>query len=273
MINERPEVPVSVVIPCFRCSGTITRAIDSIKLQSNKPAEVILVDDASGEETLQVLQKLSKESHGWIKLVQLKDNCGAASARNAGWEIASQPYIAFLDADDAWHPDKLEIQHAYMKNHPQVILCGHAHRMIRKVNILPDWKIGTWTVQQIYKWQLLISNRFVTPSVMLRREIDYRFVEGQRYMEDHMMWLETVCAGGVVVKLSAELAAIYKDSYGAKGLSSRLWDMERADLGNYLRLYRDNCINVFNFSALSIFSFLKYVRRLMIYYGYMKWKS
>lgn len=273
MIKESGSAPVSVVIPCFRCAATIGRAVASIAQQTRKPAEVILVDDASGDGTLAVLQQLAQSYPGWLKVLQSDENRGAASARNAGWAAASQPYIAFLDADDAWHPQKIEIQYAYMCAHPEVILCGHRHRLIRQTGALPDWKVGEWKEERIHKWVLLLSNRFVTPSVMVRRDVGHRFVERQRYMEDHMLWLLLVCSGGAVVKLSAELAAIYKRPFGVMGLSAQVWSMERGDLGNYRRLYRAGCINGFQLGLLGLYSALKYLRRLLIYWGYLRWKK
>ncbi|HUW25576.1 MAG TPA: glycosyltransferase family 2 protein [Gallionella sp.] len=265
--------PVSVVIPCFRCATTIGRAVASIAQQTQKPAEVILVDDASGDETWSSLQKLAQKYPEWIKVLQLNENKGAASTRNRGWEAASQPYIAFLDADDAWHPRKIEIQYAYMKAHPEVALCGHSHRLLWQKDALPDWEVLQPAEQHIYKWKMLLSNPFVTPSVMLRRDIEQRFVERQRYMEDHMLWLKIICGGGRIVKLSTELAAIYKRPFGITGLSAQFVNMERSDLGNYLRLYRANCIGAPLLGVLSIYSLLKYLRRLLIYWGYLRWRK
>lgn len=266
-------VPVTVLIPCFRCTRTIGRAIDSIVQQTQKPAEVILVDDASGDETLGLLRQIEQQYSGWIKVIALQENAGAASARNAGWAAATQTYIAFLDSDDAWHPQKMEIQYAYISAHPEVALCGHGYRRLTQENALPDWGVSQCAEQIIHKRVLMLSNRFVTPSIMLRRDIEQRFVEKQRYMEDHMLWLKIVCSGGRVVKLSAELAAIYKRPFGVMGLSAQFWSMERGDLENYHRLYRDNCINGFQLSMLAVYSLLKYARRLAIYWGYLRWKK
>ncbi len=88
-----------------------------------------------------------------------------------------------------------------------------------------------------------------------------------------MLWLRVVCAGARVVKLPSELAAIYKDPFGVTGLSSRVWLMERSDLGNYKRLYDDQSINVIQLVILVIYSMLKYLRRLMIYSAYLRWKK
>lgn len=266
---------VSVVIPCYRCAQTIERAVESVAVQSVLPAEVILVDDASGDGTRALLQAISKRyAPGWIKLVLLDQNLGAGSARNAGWATSTQTFIAFLDADDAWHPRKIEVQYGYMTAHPKVAMSGHGFRLLKQGD-QPDWPVslGTEAAQSIGKWEMLLSNRFVTPSVMIKRDVDFRFEARQRYMEDHMLLMRVVCARAQVVKLPLALAAIYKDQFGVKGLSSRLWLMERSDLGNYLRLYREQYINVLQLSALVMYSLLKYARRLMIYVGYLRWKK
>ena len=119
----------------------------------------------------------------------------------------------------------------------------------------------------------MLSNKFVTPSAMVRRDVGQRFVEKQRYMEDHMLWLKIICSGGRVVKLSGELAAIYKEPYGVMGLSAEVWLMERGDLGNYRRLYEEKFVGRYQFAALCVYSVLKYVRRLLIYSGHLRWKK
>jgi glycosyltransferase involved in cell wall biosynthesis len=264
---------VSVVIPCYRCAGTIERAIASVAAQTLRPAEVILVDDGSGDGTQTLLQELSQRyESGWIKLVLLARNVGAADARNAGWNQATGTYVAFLDADDAWHPEKIEIQSAYMEAHPDVDLSGHGYRRLGQDD-LPDWTVTQDGAMPIEKWRLILTNRFVTPSVMLRRNVAHRFVEKQRHMEDHMLWMKIVCAGGNVVRLDADLAAVYKEPFGVAGLSSQVWLMERSDLGNYRRLHQDRYINATQFAFLVTYSALKYVRRLLIYWSYLRWKK
>ena len=274
-MNLTLSVPaaVSVIIPCFRCAKTIGRAVASVEQQTHKPAELILVEDGSGDETLAVLQALAKRHDGWIKIIALSENQGSANARNAGWAAATQPYIAFLDADDAWHSQKIEIQTAYMNAHPEVVLCGHGHRIIEQSDALPDWQLQSWTEQRMPKWSWLLSNKFVTPSVMVRRDITQRFTDQQRYMEDHGLWMEVVYIGQKVTKLSAELVVCYKPLFGAGGLSARLWLMEKGELSNYKNLYSKQYINQLEWFVLSVYSLLKFVRRLMIYWGWLRWKT
>jgi hypothetical protein len=92
-------------------------------------------------------------------------------------------------------------------------------------------------------------------------------------MEDYRLWLEFVCSGNVVMKLSAELVAIYKSPFGAGGLSVQLWRMEQGELSNYKCLRDKGYINLAQYLGLSFYSLLKFVRRLLIYWGWLRWKT
>lgn len=258
------DAPVTVVIPCFCCTRTIQRALDSVVQQTHRPAEVILVDDASRDNTLDMLWRIQKQYLGWIKVISLEENAGAGSARNVGWSAATQPYIAFLDADDAWHPNKIEIQYGYMSANPELILCGHKHKVLKELNMCADWKLGPIRATPVHKWLLLLSNRFVTPSVMVKSDIHQRFIDGRRHMEDHLLWLEIVCDGRRVEMLSIDLAATYKMSYGVGGLSADIWKMEQSELENYRVLRERGHLSLISSYSLMLFSILKFSRRLFI---------
>ena len=258
------RAPVSVIVPCFRCSSTIARALDSVLAQSLRPAEIILVDDGSDDGTLACLEALAAAHPGeCIRIVALHDNHGAASARNAGWEIASQQFVAFLDADDTWHPHKLELQHGYMAEHPEVTLSGHGYEIISTASTLED-RSRELKAQPVSKFALLLSNRLVTPSVMLKRDVPYRFRAGRRHVDDHLLWLQLLCGGLRLVRFSAPLAYVYKPMYGASGLSANMWKMEKAELENYRILHRDGCISAPTMIGLWVYSISKFVRRLLL---------
>ena len=257
--------PVSVVVPCYCCVETIERAAASVVAQTLRPAEMILVDDASSDCTLHVLQAIQVRYGQWVRIVALSSNRGAASARNVGWDVASQPYIAFLDSDDAWHPKKIEIQYAYMQQHPDVALSGHSCRQLPPdTRGAPQWSVAMRSVQTITWIGLLLRHAFVTPSVMLKREITLRFADGARHMEDHRLWLEIVGAKMHMVKLQAELAAVYKPVYGASGLSADMWGMEKAELSNYRYFQTIKKITTFQMILLQGYSLAKYLRRILI---------
>lgn len=252
-----------MVIPCFRCGLTIGRAVASVAQQALKPAEIILVDDASGDDTLGVLREIEQQHTGWIKVVALDENLGAASARNAGWAVATQPYIAFLDADDSWHPKKLHIQYEYMRNDPDVTLCGHQCALLRDSEsppVLPK----NLHVTKISAGSLLLKNAFSTPTVMLKRDIPFRFREGVRYLEDILLWQQIAFAGLQVVRIESPLAYVHKPFYGAGGLSSQLWKMEKGELSNFVVLYQAGSIGFLQYAAATLFSIIKFIKRLLV---------
>jgi len=91
------DAPVSVIIPCYNGKDVIERAIRSVYEQTWRPAELIVVDDGSEEETVKFLRELEKRYNGWMKLIELGKNSGGPSIpRNVGWDAATQPYIAFF---------------------------------------------------------------------------------------------------------------------------------------------------------------------------------
>ncbi|MDR9769531.1 glycosyltransferase family 2 protein [Acetomicrobium sp.] len=180
-------VPVSVVVPCYCCEDTIERAVVSVMSQTALPGEVILVDDASPDHgrTLSKLQELQErfrdKTH--IEIIALKNNSGPSVARNAGWETATQPYIAFLDADDAWHPQKLEIQYGWMKEHPEIALTGHKCLWLKEDSLPqscePLPKVEEFQVRRITKLSLLFSSA-VFQRRRLYRRVSCHFVLNQK---------------------------------------------------------------------------------------------
>jgi len=254
---------VSVIIPCFRCAETVQRAVESVAKQTLIPAEVILVEDCSGDETLQKLYHLQSLYAGdWIKVIPRAVNDGPATARNVGWEVAKEPYIAFLDADDSWHPEKLRIQYEYMRNNPDVTLCGHQCIWLRD-SAAPPVLSEDLQSTKISASSLLFKNAFSTPTVMLRRDIPFRFQEGKRFAEDLLLWQQIAFADLQVVRIESPLAYVHKSLYGEDGLSAQLWKMEKGELRNLIDLYRQNKINQILFIAATGFSMAKYYKRLL----------
>jgi glycosyltransferase involved in cell wall biosynthesis len=228
--------------------------------------EIILVDDYSndGGKTLSELEQLQSTYQGSsIKVLQLGKNSGPGSARNAGWESATQPYIAFLDADDTWHPAKLEIQYEWMAAHPHVVLTGHPSVKIsvgEALPALPDEMVA----YQVNRRGLLLSNCFPTRSVMLKRNIPYRFIPEKRYAEDYMLWLTIVFRGLRAYYLNKPMASSYKEEFGEGGLTGNLWKAERGVLDTYKRLLSNGSISTATWVLISSFSLLKYLRRWII---------
>ncbi len=113
-MKERKTPLISVITPAYNAENFIHETIESVLKQSYKNWEMIIVDDCSKDRTREIVKKyVEKDSR--IKLFQLETNSGSAVARNTAMKNASGKYIAFLDSDDLWYPEKLEKQLQFMQ--------------------------------------------------------------------------------------------------------------------------------------------------------------
>lgn len=108
---------VTVIIPVFNCEKYIRESIESALGQTYSNIEVVAVDDGSRDSSLQILESYSDQ----INVIKQK-NSGSAVARNVGIAAANGKYVAFLDGDDFWFPEKIEAQVKYLESHPEVRL-------------------------------------------------------------------------------------------------------------------------------------------------------
>jgi glycosyltransferase involved in cell wall biosynthesis len=189
--TERPSIrartnSVSVVIPTFNGGPWIAQAVESVLAQSVRPAQVIVVDDGSTDDTR---RRLAPHMDRIRYLVQ--PNQGVAAARNHGVARSSGELIAFLDADDVWHPRKLELQLKAMTDHSALALLGTA---------VYDWPSPTVPEPDPsacrptpVPWrQLAVKNFITTSSVLVRREALEKagpFDTELRGPEDYDLWL------------------------------------------------------------------------------------
>ena len=114
--NDRQSYTVSVVIPAYNVEKYIGRAIDSVLAQTRRPDEIIIVDDGSTDSTAEVIKSYGSK----VRFIR-QENGGASVARNTGIEAATGQWIAFLDADDEWLPEKLQLQIEHLMRNPDLV--------------------------------------------------------------------------------------------------------------------------------------------------------
>src|SRR5690554_2344188 len=116
------EALVSIVMPAYNAEKYIGAAIDSVIAQTYQNWELIVVDDASNDNTASVIEEYTKKDIR-VKYHRLHENSGAAIARNTAIELAHGKYMAFLDSDDTWFPEKLSKQISFMENNNYLFTC------------------------------------------------------------------------------------------------------------------------------------------------------
>lgn len=158
---------VSVIIPTYNRENTIKRSIKSVLEQSYSNIELIVVDDASKDDTMQIVESIEDPRIIYIKLDK---NVGAAGARNAGVKNSASEYIAFNDSDDEWLNDKLLKQMDYMIKNPDIdlVYCGMEICEPDKSFTFPNDTVSGELEGYIYKW-LLRRNTIGTPSMLVKK--------------------------------------------------------------------------------------------------------
>lgn len=101
------EYKVQIIMPVYNSSKTLCLCLDSLLAQSFKDWQVIMVDDCSTDNSLEIIHKYQKDDDRF-RLIALKKNSGASNARNAALEVVDAEYVAFLDSDDYWESTMLE---------------------------------------------------------------------------------------------------------------------------------------------------------------------
>ncbi len=113
-MDKRQDNLISIIVPVYKAESFIDQTVKNVQAQTYADFELILVDDASPDNSHKIIDELAKSDQR-IRLIRKEKNEGAAAARNTGIDAAKGRYIAFLDADDVWKPEKLEKELSFMK--------------------------------------------------------------------------------------------------------------------------------------------------------------
>jgi glycosyltransferase involved in cell wall biosynthesis len=212
---------ISVIIPSWNRAGQLARALDSVFAQERAPHEIIVVDDGSTDHT----RELVTRRFGDVRYLY-QQNRGVSSARNAGIRAATGNWIALLDSDDCWHPDKLARQQAALHASPNAVLCHSDEIWVRNGRRVNPMRKHAKQGGRIFRHCLPLCP--ISPSAsLIRRDIFDSiglFDETLPACEDYDLWLR-ICAVHPVLYVDAPLIT----KYGGHDdqLSRRYWGMDR----------------------------------------------
>jgi teichuronic acid biosynthesis glycosyltransferase TuaG len=182
---------VSIITPNYNGEQFIEQASRFIIGQTHTNWEWIIVDDHSTDSSLIILDKLANSDQR-IKVVRSEKNQGAAVARNTGIDNASGDYLAFLDCDDVWRDNKLEVQLNYIESQ-NAEFTYHHYRIINETGkVLKTQKIQKYIEQE----ELLLFNPFATSSIMIKTSVikdnNIRFKTYLRRRQDYLFWYDAI---------------------------------------------------------------------------------
>jgi len=254
---------ISVIIPMYNSAGSIERALESVINQDyDGLIEVIVVNDGSKDDSVKIVKAFIEcNNYIGIRLIS-QENGGVSKARNTGLKNAKGDYIAFLDSDDAWFPDKLSRQTKIFEEKPNVDFLATAFEGFYMKNRLEGELINVKFINLIFK------NFFQPSTVLMKKAIVDKiglFDETQKYAEE----------GNFFFRVSQEFNCFFynkkliiygdgKTGFGESGLSANLKEMEKGELKNLKFAFKNNWISIGTYIIAVTFSVLKYFRRIVI---------
>lgn len=236
---------VSIITPCFNSEKYVSQAIHSVLNQTHQDWELLLVDDCSSDETFAIVSKFASQDNR-IKAFKLAKNSGAGVARNFAIQQASGNYIAFLDADDLWKPEKLEKQLNFMQTQ-NIPFTFSFYETIDEVGNLRNETITTpskITYQQLYfcNW---IGNLTGIYSVDFFGKIPISSIKKR---QDWMLWLQIVKQIQTAIPVPESLAyyRVREDS-----ISASKWKLIKFNFNVYKHFHQRNffmaCLDTMRF--------------------------
>lgn len=270
MIKREPLV--SVVIPYYNNEKTILRAVKSALFQTYRNLEIIIIDDGSKDNSYCIvcdfLEKVDNSKK--IKHIQQK-NQGPSVARNQGILSAEGEFIAFLDADDSWEQNKLELQMEILNSDDSIDMISCNFNIISQDGTINKHYFVKDKLTKIEFKKMLYKHYYATPCVIAKKNALIScgmFNENQHFMEDSLLFTK-ICRDYNAYMTNDFLVNTYKNSFGESGLSGQLNKMQKYEYINFLTLYKDNKVSNEKMSMMElswcfIFSTLKFLRRKLI---------
>lgn len=175
---------VSIIIPYFKSKNYLPAAINSVKIQSYKKWEIIIIDDENSYESRMFLKQFKKKN---INIFVNKKNRGVSYSRNFAIKKSNGIFCAFLDSDDIWHEKKLEYQIKHFKKNPKNKAFFSSYFAKKNKKIIYEVKLNRDCTYD----RLIRENPICCSSVLLHRDIykNYKFDEKLKTKEDYDLWL------------------------------------------------------------------------------------
>lgn len=223
---------VSVITPVYNCEKYIKRTLESVFSQTYKEIEIVLVDDQSKDRSAAIIKKY-QETHQEIVYFLQPENMGAGHARNKALELARGQYVAFLDADDIWKPEKIEKQ-VQLLHEKKGSFCFTAIEMIDGNDKIIKRKRK---VKEEIDYNFLLSNTMIpTSGVMVDRIVkgDFR-MHLRRGGQDYATWLRLLRDGSKAYGINVAMTRyrIDGESLSSNKLKSigQIWEIQTQDEG------------------------------------------
>ncbi|SIS90400.1 Glycosyltransferase involved in cell wall bisynthesis [Kaistella chaponensis] len=254
---------ISVIIPVYNAEKSIEKSLISIKNQTWEGVfEIILVNDGSSDRSKTIIENYQQNHQDQNIILINQENSGVSKARNAAMKIAQGDYIALLDSDDEWLPEKTEKQMKFLENQNIDFITSlwNNENITFPYKLHPPNKLVKITLKK-----LLFKITGQTSTAIFKRKIFENtgfFDENQNYSEDANYWMR-ISEKNQMYLLPEKLviAGNGKKSFGFSGLSANLKEMEKGIQKNIWEMYQTKRINFPEYLFYFVISKLKFAIR------------
>ena len=200
--KEIEKEKVSIIVPMYNAEKFIGKTIESVIAQTYQNWEMLIMNDVSTDNSLAIVSLYAKKDER-IKIVNTEKNVGVVKGRNFLIDLASGKYIAFLDADDYWHNEKLEKQIKFMKEKNASISCTEYTRV--KEN---EEKINDVIIKEEISYNDMLKNNYLGCLTVIydAKKIGKRYFKELEKNEDYVLWIEIVKDVNTIYGLKENLA-------------------------------------------------------------------
>ena len=209
---SKKEALVSVIMPAYNCEKYVVEAINSVLAQTYKNWELLVLDDGSKDNTLQIIEEFSRKDSR-IKALPNGKNMGVSATRNRGIELASGDWIAFLDSDDMWEPLKLEKQFEVIENKSaEFLFTGSSY-----INEEGEPFKGLFEIPEKVAYKKLRNQNVISCSSVLVKKKYFENIKMEKddMHEDYAVWLRILKLGVTAYGVNEPLL-IYRISRNSK---------------------------------------------------------
>lgn len=258
---------ISIIVPVYNSSSSIIKCLSSIVNQDsfNRNKEIVIINDGSTDNSEQlILDFIEKHKEQDFKYI-FKSNGGVSSARNLGIHTAKYEWVAFLDSDDTWLPNKLAEQFNIINNSSFNIDFLGCARNGEVLSILGK------TINKLHKAraiELLVKMFPQTSTAIVKKSVLLQvgcYDETMTHSEDGDLWIRICSAADFYYSpLSLVITGDGKPNFGASGLSANLSAMEKGVNQTLKKSYDNKVISLPTFALLKLFYKTKYLRRILI---------
>ena len=263
-------IAISVIIPVYNAEQSIVRAMQSVVRQKgNFHFKIIVINDGSSDRSAELIQEfIQNNPEAEIYFIEQK-NKGVSAARNAGLKMANTEFIAFLDSDDEWLPNKTEEQIPYFFREDFRVdfltSCSNSQRVPFPYRVDPKTKLAKVSIKK-----LLVKHLIQTPTCIMRNKILDEvgmFDERQKFAEDANYWLRIAENHEMyLLDKSLVITGLGKHPFGESGLSAQLNEMEKGFQKNLKEIYQSKKINTIEYFVFFLLSKIKYFSRPLRYW-------